>query len=320
MVGRILWPVLIALALVFAVVVTAAGDETRAELEYLDQIRTQTSALTRSGSAIRDIMPRIREIDRDEFTTVFESVAADVDVAAEFVAVEPPTESLIPIWALYRQAVDAWSEGVANISQGVILAADDPDNPDATLMVADGLASLRTGDSLYDDLQVEFEREEVPEPVAPLMDVTLSTGEGGLLSLAQTYVAAAQSSTNNLGLRPGLTVSQVISNPLWQMNVEGQPVIPFAEEVVFSVVVSNIGNVESGPQSVNLTLTGGEEPVTASLAVPSLRPAGQVTLEFAPLSVESETPYEVFVELVISGVDSDTTDNSRLIPFTVNPA
>jgi hypothetical protein len=319
-VGRILWPVLIALALVVAVVVSAAGEETRAELEYMDQIRSQTEALARSGSAIRDIMPRVREIDRDEFTTVFESVATDVDVASAFVETEPPTESLIPVWALYRQAVDAWSEGVANLAQGIILAADDPESPDAMLMVADGLASLRTGDRLYDDLQSEFDRQEVPEPVAPLLDVSLSTGEGGLLSLAQTYVAAAQSSTNNLGLRPGLAISQVISNPLWQMNVESQPVIPFTEEVVFSVVVSNIGNAESDPQSVNLTLTGGEEPVTASLEVPTLRPSGQVTLEFAPLPVEPEIPYEVFVQLTVSGVDADTTDNERLVPFTVNAA
>jgi hypothetical protein len=112
-VGRILWPLLIAVAVVLAIVVTAAGDETRTQLEYLDEIRAQATNLSRSGESIRDLMPRIREVDREEFTTVFDNVAVDIDVAQAFVADEPPTKSLIPVWALYRQTVEAWDSGVS---------------------------------------------------------------------------------------------------------------------------------------------------------------------------------------------------------------
>ncbi|MFZ0014581.1 MAG: hypothetical protein WAL25_10765 [Acidimicrobiia bacterium] len=319
-VGRILVPVLIAIALVLAVVVTASGEETRAELEYLDEIRAQATALSRGGASIAEVMPRIREIDRDEFTTVFESVSADVDVAQAFVSGEPPTDSLIPVWALYRQAVQAWDDGVSGLLAGILQAADHPDDVDAVSVVGDGLAELRAGDNLYEDLQVEFDREEVPEPVAPLTTVSLTPADGGVNRLASSYVAAARSSTNNLGLRPGLSVAQILASPRWQINVEGQPIVPATDTMTFSVVITNVGNVASDPQTLSLTLTDGVEPVDIEAEIPALRPNGQTTIEFEPLPVDPEILYEVEVEIIVNGLDSDTTDNQLRTQFTVNPA
>lgn len=319
-VGRVLWPVLIALALIFAVVVTATGEETRAELEYLDEIKTQTAELARSGVSIREVLPRLREIDRDEFTTVVEGVAVDLDVAQAFVADEPPTKSLIPVWALYRQAIQAWDEGVSELSRGILQAADLPQDDTAGGIIGDGLAYLRAGDNLFADLQVEFERAEVPEPVTPLAIVILSPGDGGLSSLSTTYAAAARSSTNNLGMLPGLKVSQILTAPSWQINVEGQPVVAATEEMTFSVVITNVGNVESTLETVAMTLIGGIEPVRDEAEVPVLRPNGQTTIVFDPVPVEPEVLYRVEVELFVNGPDADFADNKLLIEFTVNPS
>lgn len=316
--GRVLWPVLIALALIFAVVVTATGEETRSELEYLDEIKAQSAALARGGASIREVMPRLREIDRDEFTTVFDGVAADLAVADAFVADEPPTESLIPVWALYRQAIQAWDDGVAELSSGILQAADVPQDSTAGDTIGDGLADLRAGDNLFVDLQMEFERAEVPEPVTPLGIVLLSPGEGGLSSLSATYAAAARSSTNNLGMLPGLKVSQILTSPSWQLNIEGQPIVAATEEIMFSVVVTNVGNVESTLETVAMTLTGGVEPVRAEEEVPVLRPNGQTTIDFEPVPVEPELLYRVEVEVFVNGADGDFTDNKLLIEFTVN--
>ena len=147
-VGRLLWPILIAVALVLAVVVTTAGQETRSELEYLDQIREQAMDLSRSGASIQEVMPRLREIGRDEFTTVFTAVEEDLAVATAFVAEEPPLDTLIPIWALYRQAVEAWSSGVSGLGDSVLFAADNPSDTVIANLVGDGLADLRAGDAL----------------------------------------------------------------------------------------------------------------------------------------------------------------------------
>lgn len=324
MVVRLLWPILVIAAVVVAVSVTAAGEETRAELEYLDEMRAQTSTLARSGASINEIMPRLREIGRDEFTTVFESASADLDVAVAFVADRPPVETLIPVWSLYRQTVTAWSDGVDGLETAILNAADNPDDATAADSVGDALADLRAGDNLYLDLQAEFELEEIPEPVTPLGAVTmLPSSESGLLSLADSYVASSRASTNQLGLRPGLRVSQVVSNPSFQINVDAQAVIPATETVVFSTVVTNTGNVASDPETVSATLLGGadavaEAPPFAQVEVPPLEPGGQTTIEFPEVEVLADTLYEIRVFLELSNPDADLTDNEVRIQFTVN--
>lgn len=320
MLVRVLLPILVVLALVTAIVLTSAGEQTRAELDYLDEIKTQASDLARSGSAIREMMPRLREIDRDEFTTVIDGATVDVDVALAFVAGRPPVESLIPVWSLYRQAVQAWNSGIDSLSTGVLLAADQPDEVTATDLVADGLADLRAGDNLYVDLRAELERDEVPEPMTPLAEVGLSPSEGGLFSLAATYVAAARASTNNLGLRPDLRVSQVLADPKWELNVEEQAVVPFTETIGFSVVVTNVGNVNSEPQTLRLELSGGEDVAQqeSTADVPVLRPGGQITIEFDPMDVDSDIIYTVTAELLITGVDTTLDDNLKEAEFRVN--
>lgn len=320
MLVRVLLPILVVVALVVAVFLTSAGDETRAELDYLGEIKTQATELERSGSAIREVMPRLREIDRDEFTTVMDGVAVDVDTSLAFVAGRPPVDSLIPVWSLYRQAVQAWASGLDSLTTGVLLAADQPDEVTATDIVADGLAALRAGDNLYDDLRAELEREEVPEPMTPLAVVALSPSEGALFSVAATYVAAARASTNNLGLRPDLRVSQLLADPRWQLNVEEQAVVPFTEAVTFSVVVTNVGNVGSELQTLRVELAGGEDVAQqeATAEVPVLDPGGQITIQFDPMNVEPDIPYTVTAELLITGVDTTLSDNKLSTEFTVN--
>lgn len=316
--GRLLWPILIVAAVVIAVVVASAGEQTRVQLEYLDEIRSQVTELSKSGAGISDVMGRMRDIGRAEFTTLFEGVQEDLAVATAFVANEPPTKDLVPVWALYRQTVQAWSDGVSGLAASILIAADNPGEAGVDTLVGDALADLRAGDSLFADLKVEFEREEIPDPVSPLLDVRLSPAEGGLASLAASYVAAARASTNGLGLRPSLRISQLVTDPLWQISVDDQPVVPATDEIVFSVVVTNSGNVQSQTESLELTLSGGEEPALAQAEVPALRPNGQTTVVFQPLSVEPGLPYEVVVELVVSGLDADRDDNVRTVNFTVN--
>jgi hypothetical protein len=315
---RFLWPAIVAVAILVAVVVSAAGEETRTELQYLDEMRSQATALARSGASIADVMSRIAELEREEFTTVFENVEADLDVALAFVTDEPPTSSLIPVWALYRQSVQAWSDGVSGLAVAVLQAADDPQDVTVTDAIGNALADLRAGDNLFQNLRSEFERNEIPEPVSPLVDVRLSPSDAGLSSQSVTYVAAARRSTSGLGLRPGLKVSQVLSAPEWEINVESQAVVPATETVVFSTVITNSGNIASEAETVTMQLGGGAEPVLAQAEVPPLRPGGQTTVEFSEVEVLPDILYEILVELELANPDNDMTDNEIRVQFAVN--
>lgn len=317
---RLFLPVLIVAAIVLAVVVTAAGEQTRVELEYLDEIRTQAIDLSRSGAALRQVMPRVRTIDRDEFTTVFDSVGANLDVGLALVADRPPTDTLVPVWVMYRQVLLTWQTGVDGLSAAILQAADHPDEVGAETDVADALAALRAGDNLYAALQEQFDLDGVPDPVNPLVDVKLAPADVDVLSLASSYVAAAQTSTNSLGLRPGLEVSQIVSDPTWQINVDGQPVVPNTDTISFSTVITNSGNVASDPETVEMTLTDGTDTVRTQAEVRALSPSGQTTVIFDPVDVVPDTLYEITVSLVEIDLDTDRQDNALHIQFTVNPA
>jgi hypothetical protein len=321
-VARFLWPLLISVAVIIAVVVSSAGDETRTKLEYLDAIGSQAQSLARSGAILEDVMNRVDQIDREEFTTVLDGVKEDIDAAVDFVAEEPPTRSLVPVWALYRQAVQAWERGVDGLAFSILQAADDPQDDTIVNAVGEALADLRAGDRLFEDLQVEFQREEIPDPASPLVVVQMSPSDTGLFSQSVSYVAAARRSTTGLGLRPGLKVSQVVSEPAWEVNVEDQAVIPATDTVGFSAVITNSGNVASEPESVRLQLSdGGPEPVLATVAeVPILAPGGQTTIQFDPVEVTPDTLYEVLVVLDLTHPDADMTDNEIRVQFTVTPS
>ncbi|MFP3883557.1 MAG: hypothetical protein ACLFWH_14750 [Actinomycetota bacterium] len=315
---RLILPGLVIAVVTIAAVVSAAGEETRLELEYLESIRSQADQLAVSGTSLADVMSRLDEVDRDEFTTVFNGVGSDLDEAQIFAGEGPPTDSLIPVWALYRQALNAWDEGVRGLSSAILQAADDPDDITVINTTSDSLALLRAGDALFQDLKNEFQREEIPEPVAPPPDVSMSPTDAGLVSRSTSYVAAARRSTSQLGLRPELRVSQVVSDPAWQMNVEEQPVVPETETIAFSAVITNSGNVASEPESLTMELTGGAEPVVANAEVPALEAGEQTAVEFSPLEVIPDTLYEVRVTLELGNPDADMTDNELRVQFTVS--
>lgn len=320
MVTRFLLPALAVAAVVIAAVVSAAGEETRVELEYLGSIRGQAEQLALSGTSVADVMSRVDQIGRDEFTTVFSAVGADLDEAQAFVGEEPPTDSLIPVWALYRQAVTAWDRGTRGLAQAILQAADDPDDMTAIDSTVDAIADLRAGDTLSQDMKAEFAREEIPDPVAPPVDVVFSPSDGGLGSISRSYVVAARRSTSQLGLHPGLAMSQVVSDPGWDVNVEGETVVPATDTVAFAAVITNSGNVASEPESATMEVTvGTEDPLAvATEEVPALQPDGQTTVEFEPLELDPDIVYEVRVALELSNPDSDLTDNERTVEFTIS--
>lgn len=318
--ARLIWPILIVAAIVLAVILTAAGERTRTELAYLDEIRNQAIDLSRSGASIREVMRQVRSLDRDEFTTVFQAVDAALDEGLAFVAEGPSTDSLTPVWVMYRQILMTWASGVDGLEEAILRAADNPEDTLAVSLVADALGDLRAGDNLYADFQAEFELAEVPDPVIPLVDVRLTPSDGGLASVSASYVAAARSSTNGLGLRPGLKVSQIVTNPKWEIDVDGKPVVPSTDSIVFSAVITNVGNVASSPGTVSMELINGDETIMMQREVRGLEPNGQTTVIFDAVEVDAETIYEIIIALEAPELDDDLEDNFQRVQFTVNPS
>jgi hypothetical protein len=316
--GRFLWPIFIVLVAILGLVVSAVGEERRVELAYLGEIRAQAADLSTTAVAFHDVALRLSEVDRTEFLAVIEALRSELSEGLSLVEGEVPTESLGPVRALYRQTLQAWETGVIGYAAAVLTAADDPGNLTVVDRMAAALAEIRAGDHRYVDLVVALEEGDLPEPVAPLPEVVLSPGQGNLVTLSVIFIDAARSPEARLALRPGLAVSQIVSEPMWEIDPTDQAVVPATEAIVFSVVVSNIGNVVSDAETLVLILTGGPEQIRMEAPVDPLRPNEQVTIEFESLTVRPGDVYEVIAKLVITGDDSNPDDNQLRVQFTIN--
>jgi hypothetical protein len=249
---------------------------------------------------------------------VIENLETDLARGLEFVEREPPSNELLAVQALYRVALQQWEAGVSGFGTGVLTAADNPQETAATDTIANSLVALQSGDELFVQVQVEIDRPEVPDPVNPLRVVVLSPAEGEAIALAAAYTEAARSPNNGLALRPGLAAAMIVADPEWQLNPENQVVMPSTDQVIFSVVVSNVGNLISGEEPIVLTLTGASEPVELTMMIPPLNPGAQITIEFESIPVASGELYEVIAELRVVGPDTDLVDNVLQVTFMVN--
>ena len=215
--------------------------------------------------------------------------------------------------------MDAWDQGVSDFGTGILAAADNPGESSPVDTVANAIAMLRSGDRLFLEMQAEVDRLEVPDPIIPFGEIELTPGSGEAVTLAVSYSLAARNSDNGLALRPGLAASQLVVVPDWQLNPDEQLVMPATTEAVFSVVVSNVGNLVSPEETLDLTLTGAGEPIVLSSPIPPLEAGEQTTIEFEPLVVEPGETYEVIAEILDSDIDANFEDNVIQVVFTVNP-
>jgi len=316
-VARYFLLVVVGIAVIVALIVSASGDETRAELEYLEEIQSQATEISKGGDALRGVVSRLQRIDRTEFVTVIEGIREDLAVGLAFVEDVPPTPMLSPVRSMYRQALRTWDAGIAGYGSSVLEAADNPESLLVVDTMADSLAEMRAGDTFYADLVVEMRRGDILDPLTPMPAVMLMPAEGSLVSLSVSYIDSARSPNSGLALRPGLAVSQIVSDPEWQVNQSDQVVVPTTNSIIFSVVVTNVGNVASKVEALVLTLTGGPEQIREQAEVARLQPNQQLTIIFDPLEVEPGGVYEVAAVLAITGEDSNGNDNEIRAQFSV---
>lgn len=316
---RWLIPLLLVIVALVALSASGAGGEAREEIAYLNEVSEQLEEISLGGDALRSVVPRLNSIDRPEFEVVIADLTAALGIALEFAEEDAPTPELFAVHSLYRLALDAWDQGVRDFGSGILAAADNPGESSPVDTVANAIAMLRSGDRLFLEMQAEVDRLEVPDPIIPFGEIELTPGSGEAVTLAVSYSLAARNSDNGLALRPGLAASQLVVVPDWQLNPDEQLVMPATTEAVFSVVVSNVGNLVSPEETLDLTLTGAGEPIVLSSPIPPLEAGEQTTIEFEPLVVEPGETYEVIAEILVSDIDANFEDNVIQVVFTVNP-
>jgi hypothetical protein len=305
-------------AVVLGLVVSAAGAQTRLQIAYLGEINGHAIQMARNGDALRSVTDRLDSLSRDELVTVSEGVLEDLAEALAFVEEDPPVDSVIPIRSLFRQSLLSWQDGVEGYYTALLDASDRPDDNTVVDSIAAAIAQLRSGDAVYALLLEESRRDDFPEPLTPLPEVFMSPASGPLVAVSVRLISEARSPENTLTMRPSLAVSQLLADPEWQLDANSEVAVTSTEGIVFSVVLTNSGNVASSPQTLYLSLTTPEGPVTQELDVGSLAPGRQVTLTFESIGVVPGTTYDVVAWIDGEPDDWSLEDNSIAVVFTVN--
>ena len=161
---------------------------------------------------------------------------------------------------------------MSGFTSGILAAADDPTDTVVTDNIANALAELRAGDRLYTDLVRSSRRKRCPTRSLPFPRCCMLPGRGRAFTLSLAYVEAARSPNSGIALRPGLQVSSITSDPLWNVDPSDQAIVPATELLNFSVVV---GNAATWPVSPSPRANSDRRvcPVVLSELVPVLEPA-----------------------------------------------
>lgn len=317
---RIVWPILVTVVAGTALIIATSGSDARATITYVEEMRSASADLARTGASMRDLVADLARVDRTEFDSVIGGVESALAAAGEVAAMEHPSQDLIGAATLYRLAVDSWDQGMAGFAQALLAAADDPSSDAVVDDLASAVVLVRAGDRIYDALVAELARPDVPSPVTEMPEVRLLPVDAPVTVLAPAWVTAARSNTSRLALRPSVRIEQVTTRPEWVPNADGILVVPATDAVDVVVVIGNAGNVGAEVGSLRLTVVGPEgEPVVLTEEVPEMAAAAQTSVTFAEVAVAPGASYQM--EALLSpggGGDMFLDDNRHASGFTVN--
>lgn len=319
---RIIWPILITLVAVIVVIVATAGSDARATIAYLEDLRSRSVELGRAGSTLSQLVGDLSRVDRSEFQSVVMGVEEALAAADEAADEESPEPALLGAATLFRLAVRSWDEGIDGFSDAILLAADDPDDEGAVDDLAAAVVLVRAGDTIYDALIEELNRDEVPSPVGAMPEVRLLPVDAPVTVVAPAWVSAARAEAGGLALRPSVRIEQVVTSPEWVTSADGSIVVQATDVLDVAVVVANAGNTqaESGG-SLELTLSTAEaEPVVLQREVPAIEATASTSVIFTDLTVTPGVSYSIQLVLTPAGPDAFSDDNRQATTFVVNAA
>lgn len=319
---RLIWPLVITIVVVVGLVVATAGDDTRSTITYLEDVQTSATEISRAGSTLRTLVGDLSRVDRAEFQSVVGGVKTSLDSAEAIVRGEVPSSEIVGAMTLYRLALESWSEGIDGFEDTILRAADDSLDETVIDDLASAVVAVRAGDQIYGALIAEFDREDVPAPVAAMPEIRLLPVDTPITVLAPAWVSAARSDGSELPIRPSVRIEQVSTDPEWVTSANSSIVVPAVSDTIsVMVVVGNSGNTATSPGSLAMRFAGpGEEPVEETEPVPIIEPGARTSIIFRDLDVIPGSFYQLELELDPGGDDTFLEDNTYSTGFTVNEA
>lgn len=320
---RLLVPLLVTVTVVIGLLWSLSGTDARATIAYVEDMRTASEDLGVAGANLSTLVGDLSRVDRAEFVSVVDGVQSALEGAKLVADQDAPEPALAGAAALYRLAVERWTVGISEFSAAILTAADEADSALPESDLAEALVALRGGDRIYAALLDEFERDEVPDPVATLPTVNLLPTDAPISVIAPAWIAAARSVEGSLALHSSIGIEQIATDPEMLVAAADDVVIPATDDAIdVTVVVTNKGNTVSEPATVTILLVAidGTEPREVTESVPAIEPGASTSVIFPDFEVFPSWNYVMDVTLAPGGPDGDVADNTQRIAFRINEA
>lgn len=317
---RLLWPLVLTLVALIVVGLGRITDSARSTVDYLSTAQTELARLDGDTTTLRGILSGLALAERSDFTDLMNSLQESLTSATNTIAEEDPGKDLALSAHLLNLSLESWHLGVEDLQRAIITAVDNAEDELAVGRVADALLSLTIGDRIFRDFlrETQIRQTELSLSVA-LPEVRYGLPTGGAVTSADSLVTSARVS-QGMPLRPDLRVVQVMTEPAWETNPDGDLVLPFTAEVIrVSIVIENAGNAIAPAGEVLWSLDPrGEEAVEGRLTTPGLEPSESTTIVIENLAVVAGTRYELGIELTPLENELEIEDNLRNYDFEVN--
>lgn len=312
--------IVLTLAVLAGVVALAARyrTERRDTMDYLALVNEIAQDELVTSESLRELFDTLGSLDRPDIVERIELLGEQVESSQAQLSEAVVTRPAAEVHGLFTVAIRSWTDGVTALGDAVVEVMDQPDDAEqAPASYTTATTQLRVGDEAYAAFLDAVERldAEFQPPVYPTVAFVGGDEPADLETIA-SRLRLRRSFTER---RDVSVIANTLPEPTGDRN--GVAVIPFAETMDVTAIVTNAGNVIQEEIEVTLVLSAdganGPEPFQERRFIPSLEPDASMSLEFSGLAMAPGTLYTLHVSASILD-DADVENNVWQVTFASN--
>ena len=319
------WFIAIAVAVVgAALLVNSRGTETRRETAFFDAARTLTQEADQVAAGFRRlVIIELLTITRNDFDVLLDRLGSQMAQHSDGLAEVDAPASARAAREMLDLAFDSWEAGLVEFRTAIKEVADARSSTAAVDRLGGAIVQLRVGDLIYDRFldRATVMIEDLDVAIGEFPNIAFIGGQPALLSgegLARTVRDNAE-----IGVRREVGILQVVFEPLPSggLGESGEIIFPATNQLWFSAVVRNLGSVDQKglKVTVGIRAESGEPLVTKESDTLDLAPEETGTVEFAPVSVQPGTEYQLAFNLTVVEDELNVEDNVWESWIRINP-
>ena len=319
------WILLVCLLVVAAaLVVNSRETEIRREASFFDATRALAQEVDQVATGYRRLVTtELRGITRDDFEALMDRLSKQMaQHSAGLKEVDAP-DSARAAREMLDIAFESWAAGLDEFRIAVTEVVDEPTSTAPVARLGGAIVQLRVGDLMYGrylgaaDAMIQESDVRLGEVPA----IVFISDHRVLLDAAG--LARTIRSSTQMGVRRDVVILQVVFEPLPSggLGEDGERIFPVTDQLQFSAVIGNRGNVDQKGLKVTARVISeaGEVLTTLDSHTVDLAPGDVGSVLFPPTAVDPGAEYMLRFNLTVLEDEVETQDNVWESQIRINP-